>query len=74
MSASLIKDGTDFRLLLTTDETGVANSVQITSSNITADVGGADVANLSTFDFDTATTTSDGLQQTQAAENAAFQH
>ena len=72
VSASLIKDGTDFRLLLTTDETGVANSVQITSSNITADVGGADVANLSTFDFDTATTTSDGLQQTQAAENAAF--
>ena len=72
MSASLIKDGANFRLLLTTDETGVANSVQITSSNITADVGGADVANLSTFDFDTATTTSDGLQQTQAAENAAF--
>jgi flagellar hook-associated protein 2 len=72
VSASLIKDGTDFRLLLTTDETGVANSVQITSSNITADVGGADVADLSSFDFDTATTTSDGLQQTRAAENAAF--
>jgi len=72
VSASLIKDGANFRLLLTTDETGVANSVQITSSNITADVGGVDVANLSSFDFDTATTTSDGLQQTRAAENAAF--
>ena len=72
VSASLLKDGDDFRLLITTDETGVANSLQITTSSITADVGGADVADLSTFDFDTATTTSDGLQQTRAAEDAEF--
>ena len=72
VSASLIKDGSNFRLLLTTDATGVANSLQITTSSVSADVPGTDAASLASFEYDTATTTSDGLEQTRAAANAAF--
>ena len=34
VSASLLKDGDNFRLLITTDETGVANSLQITTHDV----------------------------------------
>ena len=72
VSASLLKDGENFRLLITTDDTGESNSLQITTSAITADIGGADIADLSSFDFDTDTTIADGLQQTRAAADAVF--
>lgn len=67
VSASLLKDGDNFRLLLTTDDTGVANSLQITSSSVAS--GAGDAATLDAFVFDTATA---GLEQTRAAEDAAF--
>lgn len=63
VTASLVKDGEQYRLLLTSDETGVSNSVEI---SVTED--GA-VPGLSALAYDSTTA---NLTQSRAAEDAAF--
>lgn len=63
VSASIIKDGEQYRLLLTTEETGVANSLAIS----VAEDGG--VPGLSALAYDSSTA---NLTQSRAAEDAAF--
>ncbi|MEE4203751.1 MAG: flagellar filament capping protein FliD [Halieaceae bacterium] len=68
VSASLVKDGDQYRLLLSTDETGVSNSLAV---SVTGDGDGnnADNAGLSALAFDATTA---NLTQTRAANDAQF--
>ncbi|MCH1492313.1 MAG: flagellar filament capping protein FliD [Luminiphilus sp.] len=74
INASLVKDGSDYRLLITAENTGVANSVSIsvdedgdgTADNSAADT---DASGLSQLAFNA---TAAQLTQSAAAEDAAF--
>lgn len=63
LTASIIKDGDEFRLLLTTESTGVSNSVSI---SVTEDPG---TPGLSALSYDAALS---NLTQTRAAVDAEF--
>jgi flagellar hook-associated protein 2 len=71
VSASLINDGTGYKLSLTSNDTGAANSLKITVNN---DSSGTNVDNtgLSQFAYDPAGSAGNGknLTQTVAAQNA----
>lgn len=74
INASLVKDGSQYRLLITTDDTGVASSVSIsvdedgdgTADNSATDT---DASGLSQLAFNA---TAANLTQSAAAEDAAF--
>ena len=74
VNASLVKDGSEYRLLITGDNTGVASSISVsvdedgdgTADNSATDT---DATGLSQLAFNTAV---DNLTQSAAAEDAAF--
>lgn len=68
VTASLVKDGGSYRLLLTTDDTGVSNSLAISVSG-DGDGNDGDAAGLSQLAFDA---TSANMSQTRAAADAQF--
>jgi len=65
VSASIINDGSGYRLLLTSQETGLENSLQINVSD--NDGNSTDLGGLSMFVFDSTAT---NLEQTIAAQDA----
>ena len=67
ISASIVNDGSGYRLLLTSQETGLENSIQVNVSD--NDGNSADLSGLSMFVFDGSAT---NLEQTIAAEDANF--
>ncbi|XZG69400.1 flagellar filament capping protein FliD [Chitinibacteraceae bacterium HSL-7] len=69
VTATIVNDGSGYRLLLSSSDTGKANSLKI---SVADDDGNAtDAAGLSRFAFDPTGTTN--MSQTQAAQNAEFQ-
>lgn len=68
VTASLVKDGDSYRLLLTTDDTGLSNSLAISVSS-DGDGDNTDAAGLSQLAFDATTA---NLSQTRAAADAEF--
>jgi len=68
VTASLVKDGEEYRLLLSTEETGVANSLAISVTN-DGDTDNTDNAGLSQLAFDATTA---NLTQTRAAADALY--
>jgi flagellar hook-associated protein 2 len=71
VSATIINDGTGYRLSITSKDTGAANSLKITASN-DADGNNADNSGLSQLSYDPAGTLGNGknLSQTVAAQDA----
>lgn len=67
VSAAIVNDGTGFRLLLTSDATGKANSLEINVND--DDLNDSDTLGLSRFVFSSAAT---NMDQTAAAKNANF--
>jgi len=67
VTAAVINDGTGFRLLLTSTDTGEVNSLQVTVSD--TDGNNTDTSGLSVFAFNAAAT---NLEQTAAAQDAIF--
>jgi len=67
-SASVVNDGSGYRLVLSADATGAANSLEITV-NDTGDGNDTDTAGLSALAFNSAAT---NLTQTQAARDASL--
>ncbi len=68
VSASIVKDGGGFRLLLSSPDTGAANSIEI-SVDDQGDGNGTDAAGLSRLAFNTGAA---NLTQTQAGADAQF--
>lgn len=68
VKASLVKDGVGYRLLLTTEETGVENSLSISVTN-DLDANNTDNAGLSALAFDATTS---NLELTRAATDAEY--
>ena len=68
VEASLVKDGSEYRLLLVSEKTGVENSIQLSVSG-DADGSDVDLGGLSRLAFDTNTA---NLTQTNAASDANF--
>ncbi len=64
VTASVINDGTGFRLVMSSNNTGASNSLKITSSDTTG-------TGLSKLTYDPASTTNT-VSQTQAASDASF--
>jgi flagellar hook-associated protein 2 len=71
VSASILNDGTGNKLVLTSRDTGAANSLKVTVSDI-SDASNTDDAGLSQLAYDPAGTVGNGknLTQTVAAQNA----
>lgn len=67
VSASIVNDGSGFRLLLSSDDTGLANSLEIAVDD--DDLNDADASGLSMFAFNAAAT---NMDQTAAAKDAEF--
>ncbi len=72
VTASVVNDGTGSRLVLTSQSTGAANSMQITTTD--SDGNNTDNAGLSQLAFDPTAASGAGknLTQLQAAQNALF--
>ncbi|SMC23456.1 Flagellar hook-associated protein 2 C-terminus [Andreprevotia lacus DSM 23236] len=71
VSASIINDGTGFRLLLSSTDSGSTNGIKITAAD--SDGNNTDASGLSRFTYDpTATDAVNQLTQTQAAQDAKF--
>lgn len=68
VSAAIVDDGSGFRLLLSTTETGAANSIEIQVSD-SGDGNDTDTTGLSRLAFNT---TANNLSQTVAAQDASF--
>ncbi len=68
VSAVIVNDGTGYRLLLNTAETGAENSLEITVTG-DSDANDTDNAGLSALSFNA---TAHHLDQTEAAQDAAF--
>lgn len=68
VSASIINDGSGYRLAITSTQTGAANGLRITASD--ADTNNTDDAGLSQLIYDPADTRR--LSESQAARNALF--
>ncbi|GAB5413237.1 MAG: hypothetical protein Cons2KO_08400 [Congregibacter sp.] len=68
VSAAIVDDGTGFRLLLSSDDTGVQNSIEIQVSD-TGDGNATDASGLSRLAFNENAV---NLTQTVAAEDASF--
>jgi flagellar hook-associated protein 2 len=66
--ASIVNDGSGFRLLLTTEATGANNSLEVTVTG-DADGNNANLSGLSRLAFNA---TADNLEQTLAAKDAQF--
>lgn len=69
VTATIVNDGSGYRLLLSSSDSGKANSLKITTDD--ADGNDTDTAGLSRFSYDPLGTKN--LTQTQAAQNAEFQ-
>jgi flagellar hook-associated protein 2 len=71
VTATIVNDGTDFRLLITSNDTGEANSLKITVSD-SSDASNTDNAGLSQLAYDPAGSLGNGmnLDETVAAQNA----
>ncbi len=71
VSATIINDGTGYRLLITSNDTGAANSLKITASN-DADGNAIDNSGLSQLSYDPTGTLGNGknLSQTVSAQDA----
>ncbi|MEQ6341984.1 MAG: flagellar filament capping protein FliD [Gammaproteobacteria bacterium] len=71
VSASILNDGSGNKLVLTSKDTGAANSIKVTVSD-TSDASNTDDAGLSQLAYDPAGTAGNGknLTQTVAAQNA----
>lgn len=67
VSASIINDGSGFRLLMTSDTTGAENSLEISVTD--DDANNTDTSGLSRFTFNSAAT---NMVQTAAAQDALF--
>ncbi|MEO0435479.1 MAG: flagellar filament capping protein FliD [Pseudomonadota bacterium] len=68
ISAALVDDGTGFRLLLSSEQTGENNAIELQVSD-TGDNDNTDSSGLSRFAFNTA---ANNLQQTVAGQDAQF--
>ncbi len=71
ISASIINDGSNYRLALSSDNTGVANVMKVSVSG-DGDGNDTDAAGLSAFVFDPATAGTKNLTETVAAQDAKF--
>lgn len=67
VSASIVNDGSGFRLLLSSDDTGLANSLEIAVDD--DDLNDTDASGLSLFAFNASAT---NMDQTAAATDAEF--
>ena len=67
VKASIVNDGTGFRLLLTSENTGIENSLEISVSD--DDTNDTDTSGLSGFAFNASAT---NLEQTAQAQDAIF--
>lgn len=70
VKASIVNDGTGNRLVLSSTDTGLVNSMKITVSD--ADGNNTDTAGLSRLAYDGSTGGTANLSQVQAAKNAEF--
>jgi flagellar hook-associated protein 2 len=72
ISASIINDGTGYRLVITSKDSGAANSIKLTTTD--GDGNNTDVAGLSALAYDPVATAGAGKNLTQVAEarNALF--
>ncbi len=68
VTASVVADGSGYRLLLTSDDTGVENSLQLSITD-TGDGSDIDASGLSALAFNS---TAHNLEQTAAAQDANF--
>lgn len=68
VTAAIVNDGSGFRLLLSSEQTGLENSIEI-SVDDTGDGNGLDASGLSALAFNSAAV---NLSQTVAAQDAAF--
>lgn len=68
VTASLVKDGTQYKLMLTSNSAGAANSLSVTVSS-DGDANDTDTGGLSALSFDATTS---NLTQTKAGADAAF--
>jgi flagellar hook-associated protein 2 len=68
ISAAIVNDGTGYRLLLSSDQTGVDNSIEISVQD-TGDNNDLDTSGLSVLAFNSGAS---NAEQTVAARNAAF--
>lgn len=68
VSAAIVNDGSGFRLLLSSEQTGLANSIEI-SVDDTGDGNSTDASGLSALAFNAGAT---NLSQTVAAQDASF--
>jgi flagellar hook-associated protein 2 len=67
ISAAIVNDGTNQHLVLTADDTGLANTIKITGSDVGGGTGWAGGS------FDYATTATNSWTQSKAASNATLQ-
>ncbi len=70
VSANIVNDGTGYRLVLTSKDTGTANALRITT--VDDDLSNTDNTGLSQINFDASTGGSSNTTQTVAALDASF--
>ena len=70
VSASIVNDGSGYRLLMTSNETGVENAIRIEAQD---ESGNLLTSGLAALSFNESQTMSSGLTQTAAAEDAQLQ-
>jgi flagellar hook-associated protein 2 len=70
VTASIVNDGTGYRLAISSDNTGAANSLKITATD--SDSNNTDTAGLSRLIYDPSAGGTKNLSQTQQAKDALF--
>jgi len=70
VSANIVNDGSGFRLVITSKDSGTANTLRITT--VDDDLNNTDNAGLSQINYDVSTGGSSNTTQTVAATNAVF--
>jgi len=68
VKATIVDDGSGYRLLITSDQQGVDNSLEI--STVDADLNNEDAAGLSLLAFNKGSGNATNMEQTQAAQDA----